>query len=348
MTKFHINDRGEPAPCNAQPGNCPKGEDQLHFDSQDKAQEYIENSQKDKVLLAVSKKNKKNSITSLNKISETPAWFNAIEKEHKDLGSDFELLGQFTQNGEQFAIGKTNRSIELVDLSMPTDSGFNITRYTLHDSNGNEIGKLKLAEMTDESLKEAYGEDEYRGFRYMDRYSGRQYGLKNYESDEIEFHGTPSPDEKKDFDRALWLNVAKNDELGRYSDKPGYQLTEEDIPDDDKQISKDISKAHKKALTKMKNMQNFNLYPSVDYSKLEENQKGKGLGAKLYHVAAKDLAKQNKFIRGSGVQSDEAQHLWESFKEKDPSKISTIKLPNPRATDEYTEYYILDYRNSKD
>src|SRR5699024_3021320 len=151
----------------------------------------------------------------------------AIEKEHKDLGSDFELLGQFTQSGEQFAIGKTNRSIELVDLSMPTYSGFNITRYTLHDSNGKEIGKLKLAEMTDESLKEAYGEDEYRGFRYMDRYSGRQYGLKNYESDEIEFHGTPSPDEKKDFDRALWLNVAKNDELGRYSDKPGYQLTEE-------------------------------------------------------------------------------------------------------------------------
>ena len=41
MAKFHINSKDMPAPCRAQKGNCPYGGEENHFDSKEKAQEYI-------------------------------------------------------------------------------------------------------------------------------------------------------------------------------------------------------------------------------------------------------------------------------------------------------------------
>src|SRR5699024_5111115 len=58
MPKFHITDNGEPAPCNAQPGNCPKGEDQPHFDSEEEAQNHIETKMSSQPFPSVSKTNK--------------------------------------------------------------------------------------------------------------------------------------------------------------------------------------------------------------------------------------------------------------------------------------------------
>lgn len=43
MAKFHIDKHGVPAPCKATKGNCPLGGDDTHFDSQEAAQEYIDN-----------------------------------------------------------------------------------------------------------------------------------------------------------------------------------------------------------------------------------------------------------------------------------------------------------------
>lgn len=36
--QFHINKNGIPAPCKARPGNCPLGEDETHFKTQEEAQ----------------------------------------------------------------------------------------------------------------------------------------------------------------------------------------------------------------------------------------------------------------------------------------------------------------------
>lgn len=43
MTKFHINKHGVPAPCKAKKGRCPLGTSDAHFESQEKAEEYIKN-----------------------------------------------------------------------------------------------------------------------------------------------------------------------------------------------------------------------------------------------------------------------------------------------------------------
>lgn len=42
MSKFHINKHGVPAPCKATKGNCPYGGEELHFESQEAAQEYAD------------------------------------------------------------------------------------------------------------------------------------------------------------------------------------------------------------------------------------------------------------------------------------------------------------------
>lgn len=48
MSKFHIDKNGRPARCKAKPGNCPRGGDDIHFDSEEKAQEHIDKENEDK------------------------------------------------------------------------------------------------------------------------------------------------------------------------------------------------------------------------------------------------------------------------------------------------------------
>jgi len=55
MTKYHISDKGEAAPCDAPPGKCPKGGE--HFDSPEAAQKSYE-----------SNMNKSHGITRFKKI----------------------------------------------------------------------------------------------------------------------------------------------------------------------------------------------------------------------------------------------------------------------------------------
>lgn len=48
MSKFHIDKNGKPAPCRAKPGNCPRGGDDTHFDSEKEAQEFIDKENENK------------------------------------------------------------------------------------------------------------------------------------------------------------------------------------------------------------------------------------------------------------------------------------------------------------
>ena len=43
MAKFHITSNGTPGICNAQKGNCPYGDAQHHYNSEEEAQVAIDN-----------------------------------------------------------------------------------------------------------------------------------------------------------------------------------------------------------------------------------------------------------------------------------------------------------------
>lgn len=71
MGKFHINKQGIPAPCKAKKGNCPLGGEASHFDSQEEAQEYINNkSQEEFGLLSKPVSSKMDRFERLDNIAE--------------------------------------------------------------------------------------------------------------------------------------------------------------------------------------------------------------------------------------------------------------------------------------
>lgn len=57
MAKFHIKKDGTPGVCNAKQGNCPYGDAQHHFPSQEQAQEYADKINLEKLEAASKKSN---------------------------------------------------------------------------------------------------------------------------------------------------------------------------------------------------------------------------------------------------------------------------------------------------
>lgn len=70
MAKFHIKTDGTPGVCNAKQGNCPYGDAQHHFSSQEKAQEYADKINLEK-LEAASVKPKSNKSDFMQDFSVT-------------------------------------------------------------------------------------------------------------------------------------------------------------------------------------------------------------------------------------------------------------------------------------
>lgn len=70
MAKFHIKADGTPGVCNAKQGNCPYGDAQHHFSSQEKAQEYADKINLEK-LEAASVKSKSNKSDFIQNFSVT-------------------------------------------------------------------------------------------------------------------------------------------------------------------------------------------------------------------------------------------------------------------------------------
>lgn len=70
MAKFHIKKDGTPGVCNAKQGNCPYGDAQHHFSSEEKAQEYADKVNLEK-LEAASVKPKSNKSVFMQNFANT-------------------------------------------------------------------------------------------------------------------------------------------------------------------------------------------------------------------------------------------------------------------------------------
>lgn len=78
MTKWHESKKGEPAPCDAEEGNCPlkndDGTSQQHYNSRKEAEQAIESRNSDKVVSSLSKKRdeKKAQVPTVEEIDRAP------------------------------------------------------------------------------------------------------------------------------------------------------------------------------------------------------------------------------------------------------------------------------------
>lgn len=86
-----------------------------------------------------------------------------------------------------------------------------------------------------------------------------------------------------------------------------------------------------------KELKVFNEIATVDYSKISENYKGRGLGTQMYLKIAQHYENKNIMFRSSSLQSPSAKGLWQKIKKEYPNMIKEINI------DEQT-YYSLSIK----
>lgn len=361
--RFHFNpNTGKVGRCSARI-SCrfidSEGNKPTHYISAKEASRAFEETQS---TFNINKNRSKNFINDLlvndlDQINKIPHWFKKLNKEFKNNNSDIKILGKFLVNGKEVIVTHTPKSIASND-QIVIDSGANLEKYKFYDEkSGVQIGYLKLNSVTDSSLEKSFGEpDDYlTALRYKTRFSGSFHALRNYENKDqkYKFFSSKMTEEKEKTLRKLWKEVeidCKRNKVTLPSKKESKEklsvnndssfINFEDVEKDLKFYSQIIQK-------EIDNKKELGKHPFVDYSSIEEEFKGKGLGSALYIIAAKDLAKRGKVIRSSGLQSEDAQNLWARFK-KNGLPVGNIKLKTINPYLDQTEFEIenftLDFR----
>lgn len=85
----------------------------------------------------------------------------------------------------------------------------------------------------------------------------------------------------------------------------------------------------------------FNDVSTIDYSKISDEFKGKGLGTQIYLKMAEHYDSKNIIFRSSALQSPSAKGLWEKMKKEYPSQIEEISIDDQN-------YYKLKGSDQKD
>lgn len=83
----------------------------------------------------------------------------------------------------------------------------------------------------------------------------------------------------------------------------------------------------------------FNDIATVDYSKMSEHYKGRGLGTQMYLKIAQHYDNKNIMFRSSSLQSPSAKGLWQRIKTEYPNMIKEISIGEQN-------YYSLSNKDS--
>ena len=220
------------------------------------------------------------------------------------------------------------------------DRGYRVSRLAFHNEQGDQIGYLKAACVTDETYEWTFGDDEFAAFR--------QFAAgNNLLRTELNFHGywarnenkgkvPPRPNDREieDVYRSLWADAMR---IGRRSVelpdgsieygvniKPEYSshLSLDEVKREVERFRQD----HVQEKYEMWRGATSPLTPFIDYSNIEHQYQGIGLGTALYIYAAKQLSLEGAVLRGSGVQSEKAQSTWVRFRRDMPERIVEVSF----------------------
>lgn len=282
-----------------------------------------------------------------------PDWNRSRDDFTRELyGTGSELIDTFDYDGREVSVIWEERSHR--DASVQYNEGYKISRITYYDSETQEeIGYIQTVNTDEESYTQSFGNDEFSSYRALearsslhlpwDKAEEREVAGTRFKDRRVEFP-VSTEEERLETERALWkssytfLRMTPPSALGK-----GYW----DIkpPQDEAEMRKELAFAKKRLDAEAGKHLNDSKRSVIDFSKLEEEHKGKGLGTSLYVYMGRKLGEKGKTLSSSGVQSDEAQTLWKSItKKKDlPVKVSTTKFErgNYKA---YSNRFMLDFR----
>lgn len=295
----------------------------------------------------------RNTVTSAMESSltyqgEKPSWWKEYQEtslNDAELPSKTELMDVVDSPMGKLAVVWEEQSQDDVDRDVTLDSGMgvNVCKYKSFET-GETVGHVSLTHMSDDSVERSFGNDEFTPFRWQDRYSGSSYGFRYDDEMKTLFEGEMTEEKKILIRRKLWVSVHKAERVsvpdgdGKYTES--YNLTEKNLPDD-KTVKADLRKFANRFNKVTKEKRAYYATPYVDYSEVNNELKGKGFGAGIYVYAARKLGERGQVLRGSGLQSDSAQSLWNKFAKNLPANTSTISLTYDK---QKSDSPVLDFR----
>lgn len=370
----------EPGSSESQARGCPFGDATQHYDTVGEARAAYEREMEDKAVPEVKSNAKRREApvdhfspdakaakidraveADLTYSGKTPRWMSSAIKESKGtFGSTPEIIDVIDSPEGKLAVVWEPHSLAKNDANMP-ERGYVVTRVALRNMKTGDVrGYVKTTHVDDESVKIAFGEDGYESLRYMSDASGSNYGTYRWEkngkknkhgremSDQVDLiQSASTPEELLEAKRHIWAASHRAENLsikvdGEY--KAPYNISDSDAPTDEKQLDKDLKKITRRTDKKVVEFKETHGNPYIDYSSVENELKGTGIGSALYVYSARMHAKKDRSIRGSTLQSDSAQSVWNRFAQNDKLPVGKITRTN-RHSGEKTESYVMDFRS---
>lgn len=370
MPKYHVNDKGEVGTCRAKK-RCPFGDIDLeHFSSKEEARKYYE---------SVNEMEQRASL--VKKFPQHPATTRALAAPLDPIDIHTDWLDEMAEDGERLfgekpvvvdvvdtpagraAVVWENHSTRDFDVSTQLQRGYGFSRLVVRTiDEGKLVGYVTASFVDDNSLKLSFGDDQYSGLRYCAASQGRSFGMKvyskNFDGPAYDpFTRARTEEEILEVKRNVWAAAYNDfkiapewlpkDHPGRHS-WGGVDLKPEHAPADVEVLEADLKRICEVADERYEEHR-LNHKPdwaSVDYSKVDDEFRGQGLGTSLYVYTARMLARNGKALRSSDTQSDEAQRAWARM-------AADGDLPVKRIVSVYrtggviryrTPHFLLDFR----
>lgn len=260
-----------------------------------------------------------------------PKWWKNYTKEAQNndfapLSTTPELMDVIDTPVGKVAVVWEKNSQASNDKYVQIDSGYAVQRCVMRSfDTGEELAYVKASHVDDEAFKRSFGDDEFTPFRHRARYSGHNYPLDDEDKSVAE-------EDLPEMRRKLWLAAKKDQGLGRlvreglFKDEDGnfvmsYQIDRKHLPEDVR-VQEDLKNYSTKLNEEITKWKQERGTPFVDFSHVNEGLKGQGFGTAVYVYTARKLATQGKTLRGSGIQTEDAQAVWSRFQKRFPNQIS--------------------------
>jgi hypothetical protein len=311
------------------------------------------------------------ALTSdLNYTGPSPKWLKKLQQDSTAAfgpGNEPKIIDVIDSPAGPLAVVWARQSTRSNDFHIINERGFNIREISLLSmKDGENHGYVKAAFVDDDSCKKSWGDDEYSSIRYMDEYDGHNFGIKEYVEPSRDANGkikkdhdfkkidvlseAKTPEEVLAAKKKIWaasyceLKLPVNDEQGNYV--ASYNVNETHAPQTEEEIDASMKPVLKVTGRKFDDFKKDFRNPYVDFSRSGEKIQGTGLGSAMYVYTARMLGKENKLLRGSGLQSGSAVVAWEGLaKDK---RLPVKKLTQHWSkSDKSSVVPVLDFREDK-
>jgi len=358
MAKYHISEDDQVRACKAKI-KCPLGGEEEHYSDKKEALESLEKIIEMEMSIAEKKPQKRapqltQALKSKMKYTgEEPEWFKSIKEESSELfGKPSEIIDEIEIEGRPTLVVWNNESLRKQDRG-PQRSGYSVSRLEYRDKEtGEEQAYLNTIYSTDESSERVFKNDELTPIRYLANENSYFYSYK----DEDKLRKLKKLEENDKGSEETYNEKIKLWKLGTFhlradlGRRPieGYSFDEKDIPKDEKDLDKDIEKIIEAGKVKYDEYRLRSKTPGIDYSRVSDKLRGKGLGASLYIYTAKKLAEKDLVLSSSTNQTEEALKAWQRMGKdtKIPMKVVVTKYVNDGYSSNQ-ERFAIDFRKDK-